>query len=122
MRLKLSLCRLGSYPFGDKSGTAHSNKGMSRSVNYIDLKQYSLFMRRQANTSKVTDKYERSATLPIHRTVDISTLKQFVSKNYPSGSPLQVVLVEEADILSTEAFLAKMPIWLKLSHFTSGKY
>jgi hypothetical protein len=77
-------------------------------------------MRKQANTPRVTNMYEQSAIPPIQRTVNISTLKQFVAKNYPIGSPLQVVLVGEDDVLSVEAFLAKTPIWLKLSHFMSG--
>jgi hypothetical protein len=53
--------------------------------------------------------------IPINsRTVDISKLKAFVENNFPLGSPLQVVFVDEADLLSVEVFLAKLPIWLKL--------
>jgi hypothetical protein len=49
------------------------------------------------------------------RTVDISKLKAFVDDNFPPGSPLQVIFADEDDLLSAEAFLAKLPIWLKLT-------
>ena len=53
--------------------------------------------------------------IPINsRTIDISKLKAFVENNFPQGSPLQVVFVDEDDFLSAEAFLSKLPIWLKL--------
>jgi hypothetical protein len=48
------------------------------------------------------------------RTVDISKLKAFVDNNFPQESPLRIVFVGEDDPLSAEAFLAKLPIWLKL--------
>ena len=48
------------------------------------------------------------------RMVNISKLKVFVERNFPKGSPLQVVFVGEDDLVSAEAFLAKLPIWLKL--------
>ncbi len=53
------------------------------------------------------------------RTVDMSKLKAFVENNFPQGSPLQVVFIGEDDLLSAEAFLAKLPIWLKLIRFSS---
>jgi hypothetical protein len=49
------------------------------------------------------------------RTVSISNLMDLVAKNYPPGSPPQVVFFGEEDVLSTEAFLGKTPIWDKLS-------
>jgi len=53
--------------------------------------------------------------IPINsRTIDISKLKAFVENNFPQGSPLQVVFDGENDLLGAEAFLAKLPIWLKL--------
>lgn len=59
---------------------------------------------------------------PASRTVNNSKLKDFVAKNYPPGSPLQTVFVDEEDILTVEAFVAKTPLWLKLSNFTGKGY
>jgi hypothetical protein len=53
--------------------------------------------------------------------INISSLKSFVAQNYPAGSPLQIVLVDEENVLSLEAFLAKLPVWLKLSNFANKK-
>jgi hypothetical protein len=53
------------------------------------------------------------------RLVDISRLKDFVEDNFPPGSPLQIVLADEEDLLSAEAFLAKLPIWLKLTKLST---
>jgi len=39
--------------------------------------------------------------------------------NFPFSSPLLTVLVGEDDVLTAEAFLAKLPIWLKLSKLSS---
>ena len=50
------------------------------------------------------------------RVVDISSLKTFVEANFPPESPLRIVFADEEDLLSAEAFLAKLPIWLKLTH------
>jgi hypothetical protein len=58
--------------------------------------------------------------IPINsRTVNISKLKDLVENNFPLGSPLQVVFVDEDDLLSAEAFLAKLPIWLKLTNLST---
>jgi len=58
--------------------------------------------------------------IPINlRTVDISKLKAFVENNFPPGSPLQVVFVDEDDLLSAEAFLAKLPIWLRFTELST---
>jgi hypothetical protein len=53
------------------------------------------------------------------RTVNISKLKAFVEENFPPGSPLQIIFVDEEDLLSAEAFLAKLPIWLKLNKLST---
>jgi hypothetical protein len=65
--------------------------------------------------------HENSLAKVNPRTRNISKLKYFVVRNYPPGTPLQVVFVDEDDILNTEASLAKLPIWLKLSAFTKCK-
>jgi hypothetical protein len=74
-------------------------------------------MRKQTNWEKTKDHVKQNTT-ELHvasRTVNISNLKDFVAKNYPPGSPLKVVFFCEEDVLSVEAFLAKLPIWDKLS-------
>jgi hypothetical protein len=58
--------------------------------------------------------------IPINsRAVDISKLKAFVDNNFPPGSALQVIFADEDDLLSAEAFLAKLPIWLKLTKLSA---
>jgi hypothetical protein len=53
------------------------------------------------------------------RVVDISRLKAFVEANFPPRSPLRIVFADEQDLLSAEAFLAKLPIWLKLTDLST---
>lgn len=74
-------------------------------------------MRKQINCEKAKDdaKLNMTELSLASKTVNISKLKDFVAKNYPPGSPLQVVFIGEEDVLSAEAFLAKLPIWDKLS-------
>ncbi len=50
----------------------------------------------------------------LRKTINISRLKEFAVNNFSSGHPLRIVLVDEDEVLSAEAFLAKTPIWLKL--------
>ena len=73
------------------------------------MKKQSKHKRKQNNVSIAKTRFPISS-----RTTDISKLKAFVENNLPQGSPLQVVFVDEDDLLSAEAFLAKLPIWLKL--------
>ena len=53
------------------------------------------------------------------KVVSISRLKAFVAENCPFESPLHIVLVDEDYVLSAEAFLAKLPIWLKLRRLST---
>lgn len=46
--------------------------------------------------------------------VDIHGLKVWVKANLPKRSHLCGILLLEEDLLTAEAFLAKMDIWLKL--------
>ena len=64
----------------------------------------------------------RSGMTANSRMVNISTLKSLVVENCPPESPLRLVLVDESDVLSAEAFLAKLPIWLKLSKLRQSEY
>jgi len=50
--------------------------------------------------------------MPFH----IKTLKEFVDSSYPDNHPLRVILQEEDLIEDTREFLAKVEVWLKLSH------
>ena len=77
-------------------------------------------MRKQSNHRKGTFEVKHDNTVaPLaSKTVNIAKLKDFVVRNFPPGSPLQVIFVDEDDELSAEDFLAKLPIWLKLSKFT----
>jgi hypothetical protein len=77
-------------------------------------------MRKQSNHRKGTFevKHDNIVAPLASKTVNIAKLKDFVARNFPPGSPLQVIFVDEDDELSAEDFLAKLPIWLKLSKFT----
>ena len=78
-------------------------------------------MRKQPRSQKGQNrvKHDDTCVEVNSRAVNISKLKDFVARNLPPGSPLQVVFVGENDVLSAEAFLAKLPIWLRLSKFKS---
>jgi hypothetical protein len=52
------------------------------------------------------NKQQSANTSEVHKVFNISSLKAFVAENYPTGSPLQVVLVDEKDVMSAEDFLA----------------
>ncbi len=47
---------------------------------------------------------------------DLRPLKQFVMSQYREGHPLQVINQEKDRIEDTREFLAKVEIWLRLSH------
>ena len=80
-------------------------------------------MRKQTSHPKGKNAVPKSIKeIPASRTVNISKLKEFVIRNYPpAGYPLQIVFVGEEDVLSAEAFLAKMPLWLKLINFPTRR-
>jgi hypothetical protein len=48
--------------------------------------------------------------------IDIRPLKEFARKKMPL-SPLREVLLIEEDVIDANAFLAKLPLWLRLSWF-----
>jgi hypothetical protein len=78
-------------------------------------------MRKQPKYQRMHNKVKHCDTriLINSRTVDISKLKAFVDDNFPPRSPLQVIFADEDDLLSVEAFLAKLPIWLKLTKLST---
>lgn len=55
------------------------------------------------------------AHLGANRVVDISRLKDFVDGRLPVGSPLREVILCEDCELDLNTFLARLPVWLKLS-------
>jgi hypothetical protein len=77
-------------------------------------------MRNESNQQRANrcPKQNNTVMKKASKTVHISKLKDFVAKNYPPESPLQIVLVGEEDVLSVEAFLAKLTIWSKLSRIS----
>jgi hypothetical protein len=48
--------------------------------------------------------------------VNIHPIKEFARKKMPP-SPLREVLLIEDDVIDANAFLAKLPLWLRLSWF-----
>ena len=48
-------------------------------------------------------------------TIDISRLRNFALDTLPPESPLREVLAAEANELRVDVFLARLPIWLRLS-------
>ena len=48
------------------------------------------------------------------RVVDIRGLKLWAADVLPRASNLKAVLFIEEDVMSVDAYLAKVPIWLKL--------
>ncbi len=49
-----------------------------------------------------------------HRLVSTEGLKQMVLARFPEDHPLRQVILAERDVLTSEEFLAKMPVWLVL--------
>lgn len=47
--------------------------------------------------------------------VDITSLKEFVERRLLPGSPLREVIVTDDDKMSSDAFVTKLPVWLRLS-------
>ena len=52
--------------------------------------------------------------------IKINALKEFASQRLPRNAPLREVLLSEEDELEVDVFLARLPIWLKLSNFLKG--
>ena len=77
-------------------------------------------MKKQPISQRKCDAVKQRKKVPANlRVVDISKLKAFVEANFPPKSPLRIVLADEPDLLSAEAFLAKLPIWLKLTDLST---
>ena len=73
-------------------------------------------MRKQSKRDRTLGNYDTANKDPaLRKTVNISRLKDFAINNFSSRHPLRIVLVDEDEVLSAEAFLAKTLIWLKLS-------
>jgi hypothetical protein len=74
-------------------------------------------MLKQPHEDRSLDKCDIANKNPspnLGKTINISRLKDFAVNNFSSGHPLRIVLVDEDEVLSAEAFLAKTPISLKL--------
>jgi hypothetical protein len=69
-------------------------------------------MRKQPNAKRKHDevKHDNIEEQVNSKAINISKLKDFVTKNFPPESPLRIVFVGEDDVLSADAFLAKPPI------------
>ena len=52
--------------------------------------------------------------------IKMKALKEFASQRLPRNAPLREVLLSEEDELEVDVFLARLPIWLKLSSFLKG--
>jgi hypothetical protein len=53
--------------------------------------------------------------------VNIKKLKEFVLEKLPKNSALREILISEEDELDINVFLARLPVWLKLSRFLKGE-
>jgi len=53
--------------------------------------------------------------------VNIQKLKEFALEKLPKNSALREVLISEEDKLDITIFLARLPVWLKLSRFLKGE-
>lgn len=53
--------------------------------------------------------------------VDIHKLKNFALNKIPKDWPLREILISENDELDVSVFLARVPLWLKLSRFSVGE-
>jgi hypothetical protein len=49
--------------------------------------------------------------------VNIKKLKEFAIHKLPKNSVLRDILISEEDELDINIFLARLPVWLKLSRF-----
>jgi hypothetical protein len=58
--------------------------------------------------------YSLKSTKQADRLVDVSNLKELAAKRLEPDSALRDILLREREILSTDEFLAKLDIWLKL--------
>jgi len=48
-------------------------------------------------------------------------VKEFAYRKLPKNSPLREILLSEEDKLEVSIFLARLPVWLKLSNFLKGE-
>jgi hypothetical protein len=55
------------------------------------------------------------------RIVNISTLKALVAERFPAGSPLREIIMNEANELAADIFLARLPVWLQLSRLKTSR-
>jgi hypothetical protein len=55
------------------------------------------------------------------RTVNISSLKDFAAEYLQPDHPLRLVLFAQDDVMSAEAFLAMIPVWLKLARYSTKR-
>lgn len=55
------------------------------------------------------------------RLVDINRLKKFAFNKLPKDWPIREILLSENDELDVSVFLARLPVWLKLSRFSVGE-
>jgi len=53
--------------------------------------------------------------------VNIQKLKKFALEKLPKNSALREVLISEEDKLDITVFLARLPLWLKLSQLLKGE-
>ncbi len=49
-----------------------------------------------------------------HRLVSTEGLKQLLLARFPEHHPLREVILAERDVLTSDEFLAKLPVWLVL--------
>ena len=63
------------------------------------------------------NKQETGTKKPYQSTNMVSTkeFKRVMKKRLPKDSPLRIILDDEKDLISSEEFLLKMPIWMKLA-------
>ena len=54
----------------------------------------------------------------VQNKVNIRKLKQFAFEKLPKNWPLREILLSEEDELEIHVFLARLPIWLRLSRIT----
>ncbi len=57
---------------------------------------------------------ERERRDGAHRLVSTEGLKQLVLERFPEDHPLREVILAERDVLTSDEFLAKLPVWLVL--------
>lgn len=53
--------------------------------------------------------------------VDVRALKSFAFEKLPKGWPLREILLSDEDELDVNVFLARLPLWLRLSRVSSTR-